>query len=122
MSKRLLMLSLIIGLSTLSTGCFPRVRQCIANRWHAHQMYGGYGGACCTPAFKVPAQAVGPIGHSPIGCSSCGSEGGGAPIVYQGGHIPPSGPVYVPGGTPTIGAPMPLPGSGAIPGTMPPKN
>ena len=106
MPKRLLMLCLLVALSALSTGCCGRIRHCIANRWHAHGMYGGYGGACCTPAFKVPTAA---------GCSTCGPEAGG--IIYQ-------GPVGVPYGVPTIGQPTPLLGTGGdrVPGVMPPKN
>lgn len=102
MSKRILLIGLI-ALSMSSTGCFPRIRQCIANRWHAHHPYAG--GACCAPvcapAFKVPAQAC------------CGNELGspiGYPVVMQ----PQAG-------VPTIGNPMPLPGS-SIPGPMPGKN
>lgn len=104
-TKRLLMLGLLAALSALSTGCCGRIRQCIANRWQANHMYGG--GACCTPAFKVPAQ------HGALGCSTCGPEAGA--MVYQ-------GQVHNPAGVPNIGYPMPLLGTGAVPSTMPPKN
>lgn len=110
MSKRILVLALLAGVAALQTGCFPRIRQCIANRWQMHHQY--HGGACCTPAFKVPAQAA--YHGAPAGCSTCGIEGGGA-VMYPGPVIQAP-----PAGTPTIGAPMPLPGSN-IPGNMPPK-
>ena len=109
MPKRLIMLSLLAALSALSTGCCGRIRQCIANRWHAHHPYAG--AACCTPAFKVPAQ-YGVAG--PVGCATCGPEGGA--IVYQG---PVGG---APSGIPTLGNPTPLIGSEHVPSTMPPKN
>lgn len=109
MSKRILLIALF-GLALVQTGCFPRVRQCIANRWHMNHPYAGcgIGQGCCSPAFKVPACAA-------PGC--CGNEGGGAPIIYQGTGQPPMG-------VPTIGNPMPLLGSGSssIPGPMPNKN
>ena len=114
MSKRILVLGLLAILSATSTGCFPRVRQVIANRWHMHHGYGG--GACCTPAFKVPAQAA---SYGQPGC--CGSEGAGAPIIYGGPTIQHGPAIPYGPGTPTIGAPMPLLGSGSIPGPMPGK-
>jgi hypothetical protein len=120
-SKRILMLGLLALFAVSSTGCFPRIRNCIANRWAMHHNYGG--GACCTPAFKVPAQAgyMGqPVHMGQPGCSSCGGGDGGysagPPIVYQGPAIQPGS------GVPTIGAPMPLLGGSAIPGPMPAKN
>ncbi|MFO0804267.1 MAG: hypothetical protein U0791_14235 [Gemmataceae bacterium] len=114
MSKRTLMLAVLAGVAALQTGCFPRIRQCIANRWHMHHQYhgGGYGGACCTPAFKVPAQAASfghPVSLGQPGC--CGAEAG-IPIAYPGTEF------HAPAGTPTIGAPMPLPGT---PSPMPAK-
>ncbi len=121
MPKRLLILCLLATLSALSTGCCGRIRQCIANRWHANHQYGGGGGgygggaACCTPAFKVPAQYGASVGG---GCASCGSEAPG--MVYQGAPVH----MQAPPGTPNIGYPMPLLGTGSekVPGTMPPKN
>lgn len=104
MSKRTLILALLAGVAALQTGCFPRIRQCIANRWHMHQQL--HGGACCTPAFKVPAQAA---HFGQPGC--CGAEGG-AQIIYPGPTL------QSPAGTPTIGNPMPLLGT---PNPMPSK-
>ena len=118
MPRRLIMLCLLAALSALSTGCCGRIRQCIANRWHANHQYGGYGGAaCCTPAFKVPSYP-GAVGYSgAAGCSSCEGGGAGAAMMYQ-------GPMAVPAGVPSIGYPMPLLGPSAehVPSTMPPKN
>jgi hypothetical protein len=110
------MLGLLAALAAVNTGCFPRIRQCIANRWHANHPYWGSG--CCSPAFKVPAGY--PVAQGPFGCSSCGDAGTAsmsAPIIY------PSSPgiVQPPAGTPTIGNPMPLLGTEHIPSTMPPK-
>jgi hypothetical protein len=110
--RRIIVLGLLAALSAFSTGCCGRIRQCIANRWHANHPYGfcgGYygGGGCCTPAYKMAA---------PAGCSSCGPEGG-PPVIYQ------QGPVQGPTVVPNIGSPMPLIGSSSnIPGIMPPKN
>lgn len=105
MSKRILMLGLLAALSALSTGCFPRVRQVIANRWQMHRQL--HGGACCTPAFKVPAQAA----H--FGAPACCGSESGAPIIYSGPAIH-QGPT----GTPTIGNPMPLLGGTPLPMPM----
>ena len=106
MSKRTLSLALLAGVAALQTGCFPRIRQCIANRWHMHQQF--HGGACCTPAFKVPAQAA---HFGAPGC--CGAEGGSAPqIIYPGPTI------QNPAATPTIGNPMPLLGGTPLPMPM----
>jgi hypothetical protein len=115
-SKRTLMLAVLAGVATLQTGCFPRIRQVIANRWHMHQQL--HGGACCTPAFKVPAQAASfgnpasfghPVSFGQPGC--CGAEAG-IPMAHPGVEF------HAPAGTPTIGAPMPLPGT---PSPMPSK-
>jgi len=102
------MLGLLAALAALQTGCFPRIRQVISNRWHMHQQFhgGGYGGACCTPAFKVPAQAA---HFGAPGC--CGAEAG-FPVAYPGPAI------HGPAGTPTIGSPIPLLGT---PSPMPSK-
>ncbi|HEY3789184.1 MAG TPA: hypothetical protein VGL71_10030 [Urbifossiella sp.] len=109
MPRRLIMLSVLVALSAFSTGCCGRIRQCIANRWHAHHPYAG---GCCTPAFKVAA---------PVGCSTCGPGPAAGAIVYQ-GPVTVSAPYgMTPGSTPTIGQPMPLIGSGSVPGAMPPK-
>ncbi|HXD88499.1 MAG TPA: hypothetical protein VN641_18565 [Urbifossiella sp.] len=109
---RLLLLCLLAALSAFSTGCCGRIRQCIANRWNAHHPCGiGYGGACCTPAYKMAA---------PAGCSTCGpgmGGMGGASVVYQG----PPMMTPIPGSTPTIGSPMPLHGPTSVPSNMPTK-
>lgn len=114
MPRRIIVLSLLAVLSAFSTGCCGRIRQCIANRWHAHHPYGFcggyYGGAggCCTPAYKYGSPAA--------GCSTCAPDAG-APIIY------PSTPLGNPTVVPSISNPMPLIGSGSsiVPGTMPPK-
>jgi hypothetical protein len=114
-SKRILMFGLLALFAVSSTGCFPRIRQCIANRWQMHHGAAACGTPCCTPAFKVPAQAV---HFGQPGCSTCGIDGGypaGIPVV-QGPTI-----VHPGAGTPTIGAPMPLL-NGGTPNPMPGKN